>query len=150
MKSVMILLAALASPALAVDDAQSPASPAAPSQQAGRDAEAAFRAGYYKWQRQQPVEALADFDRALVLTPNSSIAHAARALALADMRRFDDADAGAATALRLRPSDAFAQGSSGYVHLLRGAFLDGAPGWRFHKAQADYVLEKYRRLRDLS
>jgi hypothetical protein len=33
---------------------------------------------------------------------------------------------------------------------LRGAFLDGAPGWRFHKAQAHYVLEKYRRLRGMS
>ncbi|WP_165971148.1 glycosyltransferase family 2 protein [Luteimonas terrae] len=35
-------------------------------------------------------------------------------------------------------------------YLLRGAFLDGTAGWRFHKAQADYVLEKYRRLRVLS
>ena len=35
-------------------------------------------------------------------------------------------------------------------YLLRGAFLDGAAGWRFHKAQAHYVLEKYRRLRALS
>ncbi len=34
--------------------------------------------------------------------------------------------------------------------LLRGAFLDGAAGWRFHTAQAHYVLEKYRRLRALS
>ncbi|MEK5768921.1 hypothetical protein, partial [Acinetobacter schindleri] len=35
-------------------------------------------------------------------------------------------------------------------YLLRGAWLDGAPGWRFHKAQAVYVLEKYRRLRAMS
>ncbi|WP_159677875.1 glycosyltransferase family 2 protein [Luteimonas sp. 9C] len=35
-------------------------------------------------------------------------------------------------------------------YLLRGAVLDGAPGWRFHKAQAAYVLEKYRHLRALS
>jgi len=122
MKSVMILLATLAAPALAVGNAQTPAPQAAPSQQAGRDAEAAFRAGFYKWQRQQPGDALADFDRALALTPNSSTVHAARALALADMRRFDEAETAAATAQRLRPSDAFAQGSAGYVQLLRGAF----------------------------
>ena len=35
-------------------------------------------------------------------------------------------------------------------YLLRGASLDGAAGWRFHKAQMRYVLEKYRRLRALA
>ncbi len=34
-------------------------------------------------------------------------------------------------------------------YLLRAAWRDGAPGWRFHRAQAAYVLEKYRRLREL-
>lgn len=35
-------------------------------------------------------------------------------------------------------------------YLLRGAFFDGAAGWRFHRAQAGYVLEKYHRLRALA
>ena len=35
-------------------------------------------------------------------------------------------------------------------YLLRGAGLDGSAGWRFHRAQAAYVLEKYRRLRAMS
>lgn len=35
-------------------------------------------------------------------------------------------------------------------YLLRGAWLDGAAGWRFHRAQAAYVLEKYRILRGLA
>lgn len=34
-------------------------------------------------------------------------------------------------------------------YLLRGALRDGAGGWRFHRAQAAYVLDKYRRLRAL-
>lgn len=35
-------------------------------------------------------------------------------------------------------------------YLLRGALIDGRAGWRFHRAQAVYVLEKYRVLRTLS
>ena len=35
-------------------------------------------------------------------------------------------------------------------YLLRGAGFDGSAGWRFHRAQAAYVLEKYRRLRTMT
>ena len=149
MTRVLALLLAIIGVAEGANSQQQPA----PSAETGRNAEASFRAGWGKWQRSQPVEALADFDRAIALTPNSSTAHAGRAMALADMRRYDEAEAAAGMALRLRPSDPFAQGSAGYVHLLKGEFAAAVeaftralalqpddPAWLSYRAEANEAM----------
>jgi len=87
-----------------------------------REVEAAVRDGRVKLARRRPAEALADFDRAVALAPNWGAARAHRGLALIELRRYAEAEAEMAIALRVGAADPFVHQSEGDLRVALGEF----------------------------
>ena len=123
MKLAAIPLFGLPAMAAAAAAQPQPQPPAPAAQQALRDrVDAAVREGHAKLRRRRPAEALADFDRVIALAPDWPPGQAYRGLALIDLRRYDEAEAAMATALRLGPADPFVHRGIGYLRLNLGEF----------------------------
>jgi len=78
------------------------------------------RAYYYHHEAGQPEKALADYDRALALTPGDAGVWCDRGLALFDLARDDSAAASLERSVALHPNIAQAQNNLGGVTLRRG------------------------------
>jgi len=83
-------------------------------------AEALVRSGYQKMDVGRVRPALADFDRAIALAPQWSLAHADRGIALVHLDRLDEAEAALATALRLDETEFAVHQGLGLLALKRG------------------------------
>ncbi|MDB5699762.1 MAG: tetratricopeptide repeat protein, partial [Alphaproteobacteria bacterium] len=76
--------------------------------------------GYDRLNKRMPMEAVADFDRAIELAPDSSLAHAERALALIALARLDEAEVAISKARSLPPVDPRSLLAQGLLHARRG------------------------------
>lgn len=83
-------------------------------------AEALVNEGYAKMDAGRVRPALADFDRAIALAPEWSLAHADRGIALVHLGRLDEAETALATALRLEDTEFAAHQGLGYLRLRQG------------------------------
>lgn len=91
------------------------------------DAQLLVADGYTKMDENRFAPALADFDRALDLSPEWARAHAYRGMALLQLNRVDEAAAALATALRLDDSEFTGHMGMGLLHMRRGELEQAIP-----------------------
>lgn len=92
------------------------------------DSQALSEMGYVYITNSRPQDALASYSSAAVLDPLDFNLHARRCIALADMARYDEADAACAHARDLAPASSWGYVASSWLEWARGR-LDAALKW---------------------